>query len=126
MHTLTTTGLTVLLPETLFGVLVRLLREDGSHDVVLATNIVYIFFCFSNFSQFHPFLSQSQVGNTCLQIVELQLEAKRKLEEQQANSKKKPEPKDQKEQQLLSGKGTGIDSSKSLWYSLFPLAVEPG
>ncbi|VDP80802.1 unnamed protein product [Echinostoma caproni] len=39
--------------ETLVGALARVLREDWRKSTDLATNIAYIFFCFSSFSNFH-------------------------------------------------------------------------
>uniref|UniRef100_K1Q1L1 Kinesin-associated protein 3 n=1 Tax=Magallana gigas TaxID=29159 RepID=K1Q1L1_MAGGI len=39
--------------ETVVGALARVLREDWKKSTELATNIVYIFFCFSSFTQFH-------------------------------------------------------------------------
>ncbi|CAH8645191.1 unnamed protein product [Schistosoma margrebowiei] len=39
--------------ETLVGALARVLREDWKKSTDLATNIAYIFFCFSSFSNFH-------------------------------------------------------------------------
>ena len=43
----------IVLTETVVSALVRLLREDWKRSTDLATNIIYIFFCFSSFSQFH-------------------------------------------------------------------------
>lgn len=39
--------------ETVVSALVRTLREDWKRSTDMATNIIYIFFCFSSFSQFH-------------------------------------------------------------------------
>jgi len=60
---------------TLLGVLSRLLKEDGKRSMELVINIVYIFFSFSNFSQFHQSLSEHQVGDMTMRVIEL--EAKR-------------------------------------------------
>eukprot|EP01116_Phalansterium_solitarium_P019209 TRINITY_DN52_c3_g1_i1.p1 TRINITY_DN52_c3_g1~~TRINITY_DN52_c3_g1_i1.p1 ORF type:complete len:706 (+),score=285.03 TRINITY_DN52_c3_g1_i1:230-2347(+) len=60
--------------EQLFGVLSRMLRDEALKDLDLATDIVYIFFCFSNFSAFHTFLAQNRVGDSCMRIVEFELE----------------------------------------------------
>lgn len=46
------------LEATLMGALSRTLREDGRKSTDLTTNIIYTFFCMSNFSQFHPLLAQ--------------------------------------------------------------------
>ncbi|CAB1332230.1 unnamed protein product, partial [Coregonus sp. 'balchen'] len=39
--------------ETALGALARVLREDWKQSINLATTIIYVFFCFSSFSQFH-------------------------------------------------------------------------
>uniref|UniRef100_T1IWM8 Kinesin-associated protein 3 n=1 Tax=Strigamia maritima TaxID=126957 RepID=T1IWM8_STRMM len=39
--------------EILLGALARVLREDWKKSIDLSTNIIYIFFCFSCFTQFH-------------------------------------------------------------------------
>jgi len=55
------------------GALSRTLREDGRKNTDLTTNIIYIFFCMSNFTQFHPTLSQYHAGDYTLKIAELEL-----------------------------------------------------
>ena len=44
--------------ETLICALARVLREDGKKSLELAINIVFIFACFSNYSQFHSTISR--------------------------------------------------------------------
>ena len=39
----------------------------------LVTNIMYIFFCFSNFSAFHPVITVNKVGDMCLRITDQEL-----------------------------------------------------
>jgi hypothetical protein len=65
--------------ETLFGALSRLLREEGTKDLELGSTILLIFFSFSNFSQFHPFLSQNSVGSICLKIILVEIERRNKV-----------------------------------------------
>ena len=43
--------------ETLLGALSRVLREEWKVSIDLCTNIIYVFFCFSTFSQFHPIIA---------------------------------------------------------------------
>ncbi|TDH06343.1 hypothetical protein EPR50_G00131050 [Perca flavescens] len=43
--------------EAALGALARVLREDWKQSVELATIIIYIFFCFSSFAQFHGVLA---------------------------------------------------------------------
>jgi hypothetical protein len=47
--------------ETVVQTLARLLREDGRKSVDLATNIISVFFAFSNFSQFHQVILENQL-----------------------------------------------------------------
>ncbi|XP_029930333.1 kinesin-associated protein 3-like isoform X1 [Myripristis murdjan] len=56
--------------ETALGALARVLREDWKQSVELATIIIYIFFCFSSFSQFHGVVSHYKIGALCMNVVE--------------------------------------------------------
>lgn len=47
--------------ESLLSALSRVLREDWRKSMELSTNIVYVFFCFSTFSQFHHLILQYKV-----------------------------------------------------------------
>ncbi|KAF3698889.1 Kinesin-associated protein 3 [Channa argus] len=59
--------------EAALGALARVLREDWKQSVELATIIVYIFFCFSSFSQFHGVVSHYKIGALCMSVVEHEL-----------------------------------------------------
>ncbi|XP_075339809.1 kinesin-associated protein 3-like isoform X2 [Odontesthes bonariensis] len=59
--------------ETALGALARVLREDWKQSVELATIIIYIFFCFSSFSQFHGVVSHYKIGALCMSVVEHEL-----------------------------------------------------
>lgn len=59
--------------ETVVGALARVLREDWKKSTELATNIVYIFFCFSSFTQFHGVIVHFKIGALCMNIVEHEL-----------------------------------------------------
>eukprot|EP00118_Oscarella_pearsei_P007156 m.33925 g.33925 ORF g.33925 m.33925 type:complete len:801 (+) comp31926_c0_seq8:57-2459(+) len=59
--------------ETLIGALARVLREDWKQSIELATNIAYVFFCFSSFSDYHPLVLQHKVGATCMTIAETEI-----------------------------------------------------
>jgi len=58
--------------ETLIGALGRILQEDRKKSTELVTNILEIFFCFSNFSQLHNILIQNKIGDTCLRQINLE------------------------------------------------------
>ncbi|XP_035990803.1 kinesin-associated protein 3 isoform X2 [Fundulus heteroclitus] len=59
--------------EAALGALARVLREDWKQSVDLATSIIYIFFCFSSFSQFHAVVSHYKIGALCMSVVEHEL-----------------------------------------------------
>ncbi|XP_076135033.1 kinesin-associated protein 3a [Alosa pseudoharengus] len=59
--------------ETALGALARVLREDWKQSVDLATTIIYVFFCFSSFSQFHGLITHYKIGALCMNIVEHEL-----------------------------------------------------
>ncbi|KAJ3276056.1 Kinesin-associated protein 3 [Terramyces sp. JEL0728] len=59
--------------ESLMSALSRVLREDGRRSMELVTNIIYIFFCFSNFSEFHAVITANKVGDMCLRIADQEL-----------------------------------------------------
>ncbi|OCT83064.1 kinesin-associated protein 3 [Xenopus laevis] len=63
----------LLLNETALGALSRVLREDWKQSVELATNIIYIFFCFSSFSQFHGLITHYKIGALCMNIIDHEL-----------------------------------------------------
>ena len=47
--------------ESLLSALARVLREDWKKSIELSINIIYIFFCFSTYSQFHSIVSEYRV-----------------------------------------------------------------
>lgn len=53
-----------MIAESLLLALARVLREDWKKSIDLTTNIVYTFFCFSTFSNFHRLLSKHKVCDT--------------------------------------------------------------
>ncbi|KAJ3386385.1 Kinesin-associated protein 3 [Entophlyctis sp. JEL0112] len=59
--------------ESLISAISRTLREDNKKSMELVTNIIYIFFCFSNFPQYHPFITANKVGDMCLRVTDQEL-----------------------------------------------------
>ncbi|KAM9762921.1 kinesin-associated protein 3a [Menidia menidia] len=101
--------------EAALGALARVLREDWKQSVDLATTIIYIFFCFSSFSQFHCLVSHFKIGALCMNIIEHEvkrydlwqeeLQKKKKAYEEfseNQNLKKEHEKSFRKYQSLLS------------------------
>ncbi|XP_077547020.1 kinesin associated protein 3 isoform X3 [Haemaphysalis longicornis] len=56
--------------DTLLCALARVLREDGRRDTQLATNLAYVFFCLSTFSQFHPVIAEYKAEMARLPTIE--------------------------------------------------------
>ena len=50
-----------------------MLKEDWQRNIEVSTNIIYTFFCFSSFSQFHPLIAHYKIGNLTVQIIEFEL-----------------------------------------------------
>lgn len=59
--------------DSLLGALSRVLKEDGKRSVDLCTNIISVFFSLSNFSQFHPSISEHGMGAKAIEIVDLEV-----------------------------------------------------
>ncbi|XP_046612890.1 kinesin-associated protein 3 isoform X2 [Neodiprion virginianus] len=59
--------------ESLLSALARVLREDWRRSIELSTNIVYIFFCFSTYSQFHSIVLEYRIGSLCMDIIDFEL-----------------------------------------------------
>ncbi|XP_037553715.1 kinesin-associated protein 3a [Nematolebias whitei] len=59
--------------EAALGALARVLREDWRQSVDLATTIIYVFFCFSSFSQFHGLVTHFKIGALSMSIIEHEL-----------------------------------------------------
>ncbi|XP_078263695.1 kinesin-associated protein 3a isoform X2 [Rhinoraja longicauda] len=74
--------------ETALGALARVLREDWKQSVELATNIIYIFFCFSSFSQFHGLITHYKIGALCMNIIDHELK-RHDLWQEELDKKKK-------------------------------------
>lgn len=47
--------------EAVLSALARVLREDWRKSIVLTTNLIYTFFCFSTYSTFHPLILHYKV-----------------------------------------------------------------
>ena len=77
--------------ETLLGALSRVLREDWKVSIDLSTNIIYVFFCFSTFSQFHPIIAHYKVGSLVMDIVEYEISRYRQFRSDELKRKSKAE-----------------------------------
>lgn len=47
----------------------RVLREEWRKSVYLTTNLVYIFFCLSSFSNFHSVITHFKIGEEISQLI---------------------------------------------------------
>lgn len=59
--------------ESVLSALSRVLREDWRKSLDLSTNIIYIFFCFSTYTQFHPVIVQYKIGSLCMDVIDYEL-----------------------------------------------------
>ncbi|XP_047355453.1 kinesin-associated protein 3 isoform X1 [Vespa velutina] len=59
--------------DSLLSALARVLREDWRRSIELSTNIIYIFFCFSMYSQFHNIVLEYRIGSLCMDIINFEL-----------------------------------------------------
>jgi hypothetical protein len=73
--------------ESLISALGRVLREDGRKSMELVTNILYIFFCFSNFSEFHSHLIANKIGDICFRIADQEIKRFEYLKGEMAKKK---------------------------------------
>lgn len=59
--------------EAVLSALSRVLREDWRKSLDLSTNIIYIFFCFSTYTHFHPVIVQYKIGSLCMDVIDYEL-----------------------------------------------------
>ncbi|CAH0603200.1 unnamed protein product [Chrysodeixis includens] len=59
--------------EALLSALSRVLREEWKRSIELSTNIVYTFFCFSTYNEFHPVIIQYKIGSLCMDVIDYEL-----------------------------------------------------
>lgn len=60
----------IIILESLMSALTRVLREDTKRSLELVTNIIFIFFCFSNFTEFHSYITSNKMGDMCCKIID--------------------------------------------------------
>lgn len=88
--------------ETVMQTIARVLREDGRKSIDLATNIISVFFAFSNFSQFHKVILENQMGDMTMRIIDL--EVKRAEDRVSALKGKRPDEATQRRMELATRK----------------------
>lgn len=59
--------------EALLSALSRVLREEWKRSIELSTNIVYSFFCFSTYNEFHSIIIQYKIGSLCMDVIDYEL-----------------------------------------------------
>ncbi|XP_052790502.1 kinesin-associated protein 3-like [Mya arenaria] len=85
--------------ETVVSAMARVLRDDWKKSTELATNIIYIFFCFSSFTQFHGVILHFKIGALCMTIVEHEIK-KYDLWKEELDKKKKAAEADKSNKKL--------------------------
>ncbi|KAI3384101.1 hypothetical protein SNEBB_006454 [Seison nebaliae] len=66
--------------ESLLNMLSRVLKEEKTKNIEIATNVTYVFFCFSSFSLFHNILKAYKIGATTIELINEQIEYSKKME----------------------------------------------
>ena len=56
----------------------RILKEDGRKNMDLAFNLIFVFYSFSHFREFHPIIAQYKIGFLSLSMLDLELRRHRK------------------------------------------------
>ncbi|KOB76892.1 putative kinesin-associated protein [Operophtera brumata] len=80
--------------EALLSALSRVLREEWKRSIELSTNIVYTFFCFSTYNEFHPVIIQYKIGSLCMDVIDYELKRYDQWKEKSELPKSRiPEPK---------------------------------
>lgn len=59
--------------ETALSALARVLREDWKRSIVLSTNLVFTFFCFSVHACFHPVILHYKIGSLCMDVIDFEM-----------------------------------------------------
>lgn len=59
----------VFVSDSLLLALSRVLRDDWKKSIDLTTNIIYVFFCFSTFTDFHKMLTRHKVCTLTLTLM---------------------------------------------------------
>uniref|UniRef100_A0A182SGR9 Kinesin associated protein kap n=1 Tax=Anopheles maculatus TaxID=74869 RepID=A0A182SGR9_9DIPT len=59
--------------EAVLSALSRVLREDWRRSLDLSTNIIYIFFCFSTYTNFHSVIVNYKIGSLCMDVIDYEL-----------------------------------------------------
>jgi hypothetical protein len=67
--------------DALLLALARVFRDDWKKSFDLAINIVYIFFCFSTFTQFHSLVTEHKIGSLCMAVLDHEIKRHHQLTE---------------------------------------------
>ncbi|KAF5288020.1 hypothetical protein FQA39_LY15549 [Lamprigera yunnana] len=82
--------------EMVLSALARVLREDWKRSIVLSTNLIFTFFCFSSHSCFHPVVLHYKIGSLCMDVIDFEMrryeEWKADLEGVKFDPSRKPYP----------------------------------
>ncbi len=63
--------------NSLMSALARVLKADYKHNIGLSTNIMYVWFSFSNFSQLHGVLTTRRIGSDTIKVIDLEIRRER-------------------------------------------------
>ena len=63
--------------NSLMSALARVLKADYKHNIGLSTNIMYVWFSFSNFTQLHGVLTTRRIGSDTIKVIDLEIRRER-------------------------------------------------
>jgi len=107
--------------ERLLGALSRVLREEWKASIDLTTNLVYVFFCLSTFSQFHPIIAHYKIGSLVMDIVDFEVTRYKQYAEENAKRARKKQNSEESERQETRYKGFVKKQEQALRVALYLL-----
>uniref|UniRef100_A0A1L8DUQ1 Putative kinesin associated protein kap n=1 Tax=Nyssomyia neivai TaxID=330878 RepID=A0A1L8DUQ1_9DIPT len=108
--------------EAVLCALSRVLREDWRKSLDLSTNIVYIFFCFSTYTHFHPVIVNHKIGSLCMDVIDYEL---KRYEQMKNDLEMRKNPDGKPEKQVVAQQSTESADGLDLMNEERPKDMEP-
>uniref|UniRef100_A0A7G3APG4 Putative kinesin associated protein kap n=1 Tax=Lutzomyia longipalpis TaxID=7200 RepID=A0A7G3APG4_LUTLO len=108
--------------EAVLCALSRVLREDWRKSLDLSTNIVYIFFCFSTYTHFHPVIVNHKIGSLCMDVIDYEL---KRYEQMKNDLEMRKNPDGKSEKPIMAQQSTESADGLDLMNEERPKDMEP-
>lgn len=108
--------------EAVLCALSRVLREDWRKSLDLSTNIVYIFFCFSTYTHFHPVIVNHKIGSLCMDVIDYEL---KRYEQMKNDLEMRRNPDGKPEKQVVTQQSTESADMIDIMNEEKPKDMEP-